>query len=97
VLIWKIVLRAHPTNISAKTLAEKCRFELEGIIRKDDKTSSKKIINLVYYRKLNKYYYQHLIKLMLSLVLSKISYGVSLENHYTQIRNFPYAQTLLII
>ena len=49
----KIFLRTHPTNISAKTVAEKCGFELEGIIRKDYKTSSGKIIDLVYYGKLN--------------------------------------------
>ena len=49
----KLFLRTHPDNISAKTVAEKCGFELEGIIRKDYKTTSGKIVDLVYYGKLN--------------------------------------------
>jgi len=50
----KIFLRTHPSNISARTVAEKSGFELEGINRKDYKTTSGKIVDLVYYGKLNK-------------------------------------------
>jgi len=49
----KLFLRTHPQNISAKTVAEKCGFGLEGTIRKDYKTTSGKIVDLVYYGKLN--------------------------------------------
>jgi len=49
----KLFLRTHPSNISAKTVAEKCGFELEGTIRKDYKTTSGKVVDLVYYGKLN--------------------------------------------
>lgn len=48
----KIFLRTHPNNISARTVSEKSGFELEGIIRKDYKTTSGKIVDLIYYGKL---------------------------------------------
>ena len=48
----KLFLRTHASNISAKKVAENCGFELEGIIRKDYKTTSGKIIDLAYYGKL---------------------------------------------
>lgn len=49
----KLFLRTHPTNISAKAVAEKCGFTLEGTIRKDYKTTSGKVVDLLYYGKLN--------------------------------------------
>lgn len=49
----KLFLRTHPTNVSARNVAEKCGFEVEGIIRNDYKTSSGKIIDVVYYGKVN--------------------------------------------
>jgi len=45
----KIYLRTHHSNKAAQSLAEKCGFEKEGIIRMDYKTSSGKIIDLIYY------------------------------------------------
>ena len=48
----KIFLRTHPSNISARTVSEKSGFELEGIIRKDYKTTSGEIVDLIYYGKL---------------------------------------------
>ena len=49
----KLFLRTHPNNISAKAVAEKCGFELEGIIRKDYETTSGEIVDLLYYGRLN--------------------------------------------
>ncbi|TJY35944.1 GNAT family N-acetyltransferase [Pontimicrobium aquaticum] len=49
----KIYLRTHHSNKAAQTLAEKCGFELEGIIRMDYKTTSGKIIDLMYYGLIN--------------------------------------------
>ncbi len=48
----KIFLRTHSGNISARTVAEKSGFELEGVIRKDYKTTSGEIVDLIYYGKL---------------------------------------------
>jgi RimJ/RimL family protein N-acetyltransferase len=48
----KIFLRTHSSNISARTVSEKSGFELEGIIRKDYKTTSGEIVDLIYYGKL---------------------------------------------
>ncbi len=48
----KIFLRTHHTNIPAQTLAEKCGFEKEGIIRMDYKTTSGEIVDLIYYGRL---------------------------------------------
>lgn len=48
----KIFLRTHPTNMAARSIAEKCGFEVEGIIRRDYKTTSGEIIDLIYYGKL---------------------------------------------
>ena len=45
----KLFLRTHESNHAAKAVAEKCGFELEGTIRRDYKTSSGKIIDLLYY------------------------------------------------
>ena len=48
----KIYLRTHSRNIAARTLSEKSGFELEGIIRKDYKTTSGEIVDMIYYGKL---------------------------------------------
>ncbi|WP_303315409.1 GNAT family N-acetyltransferase [Flavivirga abyssicola] len=49
----KLFLRTHTKNISMQKVAEKCGFQKEGVIRKDYKTTSGEIIDLVYYGKLN--------------------------------------------
>lgn len=49
----KLFLRTHPDNIAARNVAESCGFELEGTIRKDYKTTSGELVDLVYYGKLN--------------------------------------------
>jgi RimJ/RimL family protein N-acetyltransferase len=49
----KIYLRTHHSNISAQQVAEKCGFELEGTIRMDYKTTAGKIVDLMYFGKLN--------------------------------------------
>jgi len=48
----KLFLRTHISNTSAKRLAEKCGFEIEGTIRRDYKTSSGKVVDLIYYGRL---------------------------------------------
>ena len=48
----KLFLRTHHSNTAAKTVAEKCGFEIEGIIRRDYKTTSGEIIDLIYYGRL---------------------------------------------
>ncbi|MFA6261576.1 MAG: GNAT family protein [Bacteroidia bacterium] len=45
----KLFLRTHETNTSARTLAEKCGFELEGTIRRDYKTTKGEMVDLLYY------------------------------------------------
>ena len=49
----KIFLRTHPSNLAARNIAEKCGFEVEGILRREYKTTSGEIIDLIYYGKLN--------------------------------------------
>jgi len=49
----KLFLRTHPTNLAARKIAEKCGFEVEGIIKRDYKTTSGEIIDLVYYGRLS--------------------------------------------
>ncbi len=49
----KLFLRTHASNFSAKKLAEKCGFEVEGIIRRDYKTSEGELVDLLYYGKLS--------------------------------------------
>ncbi len=49
----KIFLRTHHSNKPAIAIAEKCGFELEGTLRMDYKTTSGKIVDLLYYGKLN--------------------------------------------
>lgn len=48
----KLFLRTHHKNTFARRLAEKCNFEIEGIIRRDYKTTSGEIIDLIYYGRL---------------------------------------------
>jgi ribosomal-protein-serine acetyltransferase len=45
----KLFLRTHESNIAAKKLAESAGFEVEGVIRKDYKTTSGQLVNLIYY------------------------------------------------
>ena len=47
----KLFMRIHPDNLAAKKVAEKCGFELEGTIRKDYKTPSGNLVDLLYYGK----------------------------------------------
>ena len=47
----KLFMRIHPENLAAQKVAEKCGFELEGTIRKDYKTPSGKLVDLLYYGK----------------------------------------------
>ncbi len=49
----KIFLRTHHSNKAAIQLAEKCGFEVEGIIRRDYKTTSGEIVDLVYYGRIS--------------------------------------------
>lgn len=48
----KLFLRTHSSNTAARAIAEKCGFEIEGTIRKDYKTTSGELIDLVYYGRL---------------------------------------------
>jgi RimJ/RimL family protein N-acetyltransferase len=45
----KLFLRTHEGNTTAKKLAEKCGFEVEGVIRKDYKTTKGEVVDLLYY------------------------------------------------
>lgn len=49
----KLFLRTHHSNTSARKVAEKCGFEIEGTIRLDYKTTSGEIVDLVYYGRIN--------------------------------------------
>jgi ribosomal-protein-serine acetyltransferase len=48
----KLFLRTHHSNTSARRVAEKCGFEIEGTIRRDYKTTSGEIVDLIYYGRL---------------------------------------------
>ena len=48
----KLFLRTHQSNLSARRVAEKCGFEIEGTIRSDYKTTSGELIDLLYYGKI---------------------------------------------
>jgi RimJ/RimL family protein N-acetyltransferase len=48
----KLFLRTHHSNSSAIRIAEKCGFEIEGKIRRDYKTTSGEIVDLIYYGRL---------------------------------------------
>ena len=47
----KLFMQIHPENMAAQKVAEKCGFELEGTIRKDYKTPSGQLVDLLYYGK----------------------------------------------
>ncbi|HTA60919.1 MAG TPA: GNAT family protein [Bacteroidia bacterium] len=49
----KLFLRTHQTNASARRIAEKCGFEIEGTIRRDYKTTAGDLVDLMYYGKLS--------------------------------------------
>lgn len=49
----KIYLRTHDSNLGARKLAEKCGFQLEGMIRKDYQTTAGEYVDLCYYGLLN--------------------------------------------
>jgi RimJ/RimL family protein N-acetyltransferase len=49
--VQKIFLRTHQSNTSAISVAENCGFELEGVIRKDYRTSKGQLMDLRYYGK----------------------------------------------
>jgi ribosomal-protein-serine acetyltransferase len=49
----KMFLRTHQSNLSAKKVAEASGFELEGIIRRDYKTTTGELVDLLYYGKLS--------------------------------------------
>lgn len=50
----KLFLRTQPVNTEACGLAEKLGFEKEGLLRKDYKTTSGELVDLVYYGLLRK-------------------------------------------
>lgn len=47
----KLLLRIHQSNKSSRGVAEKCGFELEGIIKNDYKTTKGEIVDFMYYGK----------------------------------------------
>ena len=49
----KLFLRTSPTNVEACALAEKCGFEIEGLLRKDYKTTNGELVDLRYYGLIN--------------------------------------------
>ena len=48
----KLFLRTHETNYSARKIAEHCGFEVEGRLRRDYKTTTGELVDLLYYGKL---------------------------------------------
>ena len=48
----KMFLRTHESNFAAQKVAEKCGFEIEGKLRREYKTTSGEIVDLLYYGKL---------------------------------------------
>lgn len=49
----KLFLRTHESNLPARKVAENCGFEIEGTLRRDYKTSSGELVDVLYYGKLN--------------------------------------------
>ncbi len=45
----KLFLRTHKSNMGARKIAEKCGFEIEGTLRKDYRTSSGELVDVLYY------------------------------------------------
>jgi ribosomal-protein-serine acetyltransferase len=48
----KLFLRTHQKNVFARRVAENCGFEIEGTIRRDYKTTSGELVDLIYYGKI---------------------------------------------
>ncbi len=48
----KLFLRTHESNLAARKLAENCGFEIEGTLRRDYKTTTGELVDLLYYGKL---------------------------------------------
>ena len=48
----KLFLRTHESNTAARRGAESCGFEVEGVIRKDYKTTTGELVDLIYYGRL---------------------------------------------
>jgi ribosomal-protein-serine acetyltransferase len=53
--IKKLFLRTHPSNTSARRIAEKSGFEVEGLIRCDHITTAGEIVDLLYYGKVHQH------------------------------------------
>lgn len=49
----KLFLRVHRSNRASKIVAERCGFELEGEIRREYRTTSGEIVDLLYYGRLS--------------------------------------------
>jgi len=45
----KLFLRTHQSNQGARKIAENCGFEIEGTLRKDYRTSSGELVDVLYY------------------------------------------------
>ncbi len=45
----KLFFRTHESNTPVHKIAEKCGFQVEGTLRKDYKTTSGQLIDLIYY------------------------------------------------
>lgn len=48
----KLFLRTHESNLGARGVAEHCGFEKEGTLRRDYKTSSGELVDVLYYGKI---------------------------------------------
>lgn len=49
----KLFLRTHQSNVAARKVAESSGFEVEGTIRRDYKTTSGELVDLIYYGRLS--------------------------------------------
>ncbi|GAA4377922.1 GNAT family protein [Hymenobacter koreensis] len=49
----KLFLRTHESNTAVRRVAEKSGFEVEGVIRRDYKTTAGEVVDLIYYGRLN--------------------------------------------
>ena len=48
----KLFLRTHESNEGARKVASRCGFEMEGTLRRDYKTSSGELVDVLYYGKI---------------------------------------------
>ena len=48
----KLFLRTHKSNVPARKVAERCGFQIEGTLRRDYRTSSGELVDVLYYGKL---------------------------------------------